>query len=1076
MTTFEELAAQRRRGVDVLRENGWEAGFRKLLADLYPDNAHFVYELLQNAEDAGAREVTFTLRTEGLSFEHDGTRLFDIGDIESITGISQSTKVEDQTSIGKFGVGFKAVFSYTQTPVIHSGEHSFAIRDLFVPSSVEPDTRPGLTTFWFPFDRSEKPAERASAELSKALREISRSTLLFLKNIRMIACYFPDGDERLLERRETTEHIVAIESAHEELGPSHWYRISGDVPIGEKHYPVAAAFALDQQQAADASQAPKPGPKGKQRHAATSEFAVQPVDGQVFIYFPAVKETSGLKFHIHAPFASTVARDSVRDDDGNDELIAGIADLVAAALPAMRDADLVTDGLLSALPNDSDDLPERYKVIRERVLEAFQTEPITPKSGGGHAESTKLLRSVSALRAVLTPEDADVLREISVGVGENPAAGWLPDRDGRPRLLLDSLGAINFGSNELAEVLERLGEIRTQLEFWGEQADEYVDDADRADLQSWCSWITGKDDPWLRSFYAGLGRLTQQGQNPYGRGDYRRHTWSDPFPDSLAAAPVVRVQNGATVEHVVGAEAHLPTTLGLRADGLVLDSLVAFNEGEGKAEKQEADALRQFFSHAGVKDWDAAAQLDVRFDSYVSGREFDLEDHFEDLRTLERLLQDRAVTASNYSARPILLASDGNGGLIWSPPSGTYLDVPYAATGFSSLYESDAFAGRDRLRPLAREYLSSDIDVAGLARKLDALTTIQIASASPKSGNPEFSWAWADYENYNMYSHDWNIDLFDEIVATQDETLLRALWRVVAAAPSDRADAYYQANGSRTRHWMRSQLLQKLTSVPWVLDKYGNLNCPEDMTPAELDDALEFPADAPLLMRAGFGRKAATDEKQKAADDEAAQQFGFDSSDELARLGAIRKRNPGKFRDLLGRIEAELQLPEGASASPEHRAKRSADSATDAPSRRYEPRVRSVAIQEPGHLGAARNYLREFYTNSQGVMVCQACSSAMPFKVNGEYYFEAVRFVADAERDLRENRIALCPTCAAMYRYARGTSLSELRDDLQTQDVGTQESITVDIVLAGEELTIRFVGKHAIDLQAALDATEATSH
>ncbi len=65
---------------------------------------------------------------------------------------------------------------------------------------------------------------------------------------------------------------------------------------------------------------------------------IQPVEGQVFIYFPAVSEASGLKFHIHAPFASTVARDSVRDDDGNDDLVAGIAEVVASELPLMRKA------------------------------------------------------------------------------------------------------------------------------------------------------------------------------------------------------------------------------------------------------------------------------------------------------------------------------------------------------------------------------------------------------------------------------------------------------------------------------------------------------------------------------------------------------------------------------------------------------------------------------------------------------------------------------------------------------------------------------------------------------------------
>jgi hypothetical protein len=124
-------------------------------------------------------------------------------------------------------------------------------------------------------------------------------------------------------------------------------------------------------------------------------------------------------------------------------------------------------------------------------------------------------------------------------------------------------------------------------------------------------------------------------------------------------------------------------------------------------------------------------------------------------------------------------------------------------------------------------------------------------------------------------------------------------------------------------------------------------------------------------------------------------------------------------------------------------------------------------------MSAARGYLRQLYSNDDRIMICQVCSSSMPFKIAGDYYFEAVQFVKDATHDLRENRLALCPTCAAKYRHAGGTSPEDLRDDLLTQGVGHQGSITVDVILAGEAAKIRFVGKHAIDLQAALSATEA---
>ena len=115
-----QLSKKRQKWVEANRENDFEDGIKRLLTDLYPDNAHFIYELLQNAEDAKASEVQFVLNTDSIEFEHNGSQLFSISDVESITNIGKTTKKDDPTSIGKFGVGFKAVFAYTSTPEIKS--------------------------------------------------------------------------------------------------------------------------------------------------------------------------------------------------------------------------------------------------------------------------------------------------------------------------------------------------------------------------------------------------------------------------------------------------------------------------------------------------------------------------------------------------------------------------------------------------------------------------------------------------------------------------------------------------------------------------------------------------------------------------------------------------------------------------------------------------------------------------------------------------------------------------------------------------------------------------------------------
>ena len=79
-----QLSKKRQKWVEANRENDFEDGIKRLLTDLYPDNAHFIYELLQNAEDAKASEVQFVLNTDSIEFEHNGSQLFSISDVESI--------------------------------------------------------------------------------------------------------------------------------------------------------------------------------------------------------------------------------------------------------------------------------------------------------------------------------------------------------------------------------------------------------------------------------------------------------------------------------------------------------------------------------------------------------------------------------------------------------------------------------------------------------------------------------------------------------------------------------------------------------------------------------------------------------------------------------------------------------------------------------------------------------------------------------------------------------------------------------------------------------------------------------
>ena len=59
----------------------------------------------------------------------------------------------------------------------------------------------------------------------------------------------------------------------------------------------------------------------------------------------------------------------------------------------------------------------------------------------------------------------------------------------------------------------------------------------------------------------------------------------------------------------------------------------------------------------------------------------------------------------------------------------------------------------------------------------------------------------------------------------------------------------------------------------------------------------------------------------------------------------------------------------------------------------------------------------------------------LPFKVNGQWYFESVRFVTARKHVHTSNALALCPLCAALYKYARGTTNDAVLESLANVEI-----------------------------------------
>ncbi len=96
-------------------------------SDIYSESQRFVFELIQNADDAAKdtnNVVHFDFLPNCLIVSHNG-KPFDENDIISLTGAGASTKRADPTKTGYKGIGFKSVFGKSERVTIFSGDYQF---------------------------------------------------------------------------------------------------------------------------------------------------------------------------------------------------------------------------------------------------------------------------------------------------------------------------------------------------------------------------------------------------------------------------------------------------------------------------------------------------------------------------------------------------------------------------------------------------------------------------------------------------------------------------------------------------------------------------------------------------------------------------------------------------------------------------------------------------------------------------------------------------------------------------------------------------------------------------------------
>lgn len=1026
------------------------SGLRNFLTQLYPDQAHFLYELLQNAEDAGAKNVRFDLKFDRLVFAHDGPRLFTLSDIDSITNVADSTKRDDHTRIGKFGVGFKAVYDFTNTPEIHSGDFRFKIIDLFYPEDrILPfdrrDTDGLHTVFVLPFDRIEKPPEEAFHQISAGLSALSSTTLLFLRNIRRLTYSISDDLDGSIERVAHEDRVHTLRTTRgSAVEENRWLRVERAVDVIDEEgevtsATVAAAFQLTSVM----SEVPKPA-RGAVSKPARGKLRFAPAElGDVCIFFPTAKESSGLRFHIHAPFESTVARDSIRDTSVNEQLVQAIGALVADTAVDLAVGGDLTNSFLDVLPLESDLMGKSFWPIRDSVIASFKTNAITPCRTGSFAPASELIFGTKSVVAVLTDSDMRFLVNQgtlgweSCDLDETPVFVKLPgEKSLRARAFVSQLFSEQVDADAVLGLVASLGD----------EIDDAVDPRRTSNLDSWLSRF---DDKRLRNFYKVLSESDE----------FFMHDFSE-------IALVRVVDDGDGYRHVTPPAALLPDREETGSRMQVSPAIWSLGDNLDS----DAPSIRSFLEEIGVRVWDAKAELSAELkalDDLPVPMEGTAEENeeFERLSRFVETLATNPALASTFIDSPFLIATGSSGERIRVSPREAYFCGEIEPTGWESVAPFLSASGH-RQFPLWEGY-AAITDVANFLHQVGA-------SGRPRTvwvnigHNKSFQHAWTAGRTSAYREHqDWTLEHASVLMKHGNSELFRAMWSWVLSLETKYLRAHYSHNRQAERHTMKSNLVQVLTINSWVEDRDGNLCKPQDVDRDSLHPDLPF-SDAAVLEEIGFGLSNSLQRIQLGRRESEAQRLGFDNAEQAE---AARRLTEGLTAEEISQMVEDRKFagdaPEDATYG-ERRTRLTTKDVEIAPLRQQHVRERAVRVDETRLREERRAYLRATYERD-GSMFCQGCQNKMPFQgPDRTDYFEAVQCVENST-EFRANVLSLCPVCSAKFRSWRVARSETWHDELLSFPLLEGElSASVSLQLAGVDSEMYFTGKHLKDIQILL--------
>ena len=941
------------------------------------------------------------------------------------------------------------MFEYTKTPEVQSGIFHFRICDLVVPDTTElflQESADNKTRFVLPFDNPDKPKGTACAEIEKALRSLEDGTLLFLKNIRKIEYTLPDRNRGSLERIDIGENRINIQLRHPDCPDTvsiFYLRFEKQVSVHDedgsmKPCRIAVVFGLEQTQ-----------DKGLNVKLLES--------GHVCIYFPAIKERSDLKFHLHAPFAATVARDSVRDCEENDELRDELAELIAASMTIIRDQKLLTVDSLSVLPNSEEDsLVPFYEPIMKRLVEEFRNKDLVPMQQGGHAAAIGVFQDKDQLSNLISDWDLAMI----LG-GRSCPPLWVV-RTQQNRRVTNFLRMLNITEWSVGDIVMALTE----------QYDRMPD------------WMTDKPVEWHQQLYAVLAGFLEKLPKSRSQPGY---SWSNRYvepyeyhKERLSNVPIVRLSDGT---YRKGKDCYFPS------DGVEYDEEfprvapgVVFTYGDDETQQREA---RRFLAEIGVKELDESHRVEAILKERYTDEDAGLTDenqYLKDLKRFVRLVGEDPDQSDLLQSYRIFWSEDEK----WRTPVESYVDLPVIDTGLRAYFE----ALTDK--PHRRWALVQFYETCGLefemfrefAEAVGVQTKLKVTKQEIPWAHPERR-KLKDFpgsrRTYTGTDYDYDIEEFVIMLEQPATEKARLIWRTMCSLPDKCLDARYSPNQQCDVKIGASSLVHSLRNAAWVPqdNEHGlSFTAPRDARVESLQAGFPYERGRKWLEAIEFGNNPNPMAEATPHLEQAATEYLGTDQEGLTRAQKFLQLSPERQQEVLDEAHpkesnqalqapAQSQFPQRSSADSERRTSRVAAEYENAPDKEYETRDRSVRTSRVEI--DRETFLRNCYTNNDEFMICQICEKEMPFKKrDGEYYFEAVEALSKSyfPKEQEAQFLALCPLCAAMYKELIKRDEPAMQELFRAMRESTAPVIPIRL---GEcDTSIQFVETHWQEIKTIL--------